>query len=166
MKLIHIVGRQNNGKTTLIVELVKELKNRGINIGTMKHSGHAHELDKPGKDSFLHREAGGTPAVAVTKNLMAVYMPRHEDEDPLEQLAPFFADKDLVIIEGYIDGPGKKIEVWREEIGTVPRITERNDIEAIITNDGIDTDRPVLSRKDIKVIADYVCKLAGISSAS
>ena len=46
MKLIHIVGRQNNGKTTLIVELVNEFIKRGLRIGTMKHSGHEHELDK------------------------------------------------------------------------------------------------------------------------
>ncbi len=160
MKRVHIVGRQNNGKTMLIVELVKELKSRGIKTGTLKHSRHEHELDKPGKDSYFHRKAGGNPTAVITKNLMAVYLPCSDDESPLNQLEPIFSGNDLVIIEGYINGPGPKIEVWRKEIGTLPRILERDDVEAIITDDAIETDRPVLSRKDIKKIADYVCELA------
>lgn len=51
MKLIHIVGRQNHGKTTLIVELLEEFARQAIVVGTIKHSSHAHELDRPGKDS-------------------------------------------------------------------------------------------------------------------
>ncbi len=164
MKLIHIVGRQNNGKTTLIVELVKELNKRGLRIGTIKHSGHEHELDKPGKDSYRHRHAGGTPAAAVTANMMAIYLPRQVNENPLEKLHPFFNDVDLLIIEGFVDGPGKKIEVWREKVGTVPRVLEREDIDVVITDDNIDTQITVWPRNDIAKIADNICTLVGINS--
>lgn len=160
MKLIHIVGRQNNGKTTLIVELVKELNKMGIRVGTIKHSGHEHELDKPGKDSFLHRDAGGNPAAVVTKNLMAVYLPRQNDEDPIKELAPVFKDRELILIEGYINGPGKKIEVFREEIGTAPLFSEREDIEAVVTDNTVDTSLPVLPRKDVKNVVQFICSLA------
>ncbi len=160
MKLIHIVGRQNNGKTTLIIDLLKELKTRGLNVGTLKHSSHVHELDKPGKDSFLHREAGGYPAAVATKNQLAVYMTRQPQENPFNHIGPLFKNTDLVLIEGYISGPGKKVEVWRKELGTNPLVLERDDIVAVVTDDNIDTNQPVWSRSDIASLADNICRLA------
>ncbi len=80
--------------------------------------------------------------------------------DTSEKLKPFFNDVDLLIIEGFVDGPGKKIEVWREKVGTVPRILEREDIDVVITDDNIDTQIPVWPRNDIAKIADNICTLA------
>ena len=162
MRIIHIVGRQNNGKTTLIVELLAELKKRGLRVGTIKHSSHEHELDVPGKDSFLHRTAGGAPSAVVTQNMMAVYFSRAVSENPLERLKPVFANVDLVLIEGYIDGPGKKIEVWRKVLGTQPVFTERDDIAAVVTDDPLKTHLPVWPRKDVANIAERICTIAGI----
>ncbi len=159
MKLIHIVGRQNNGKTTLIVELVKEFTNQGLEIGTLKHSSHQHELDKPGKDSFLHREAGGHPAAIATLNQIAVYLPRKAGENPFDKLASLYAETDIVLVEGYIAGPGKKVEVWRNEIGSNPLALERDDIIAVITDDDIDTDVPLWPRNDVAKIADNILNL-------
>ncbi|MBW2565111.1 MAG: molybdopterin-guanine dinucleotide biosynthesis protein MobB, partial [Deltaproteobacteria bacterium] len=44
---IHIIGQPGSGKTTLIVDIIKELNKRNIKVGSMKHSAHIHELDKP-----------------------------------------------------------------------------------------------------------------------
>ena len=64
---IHVVGRRNHGKTTLLVELVEELCRRGLRVGTLKHSSHTHELDTPGKDSHRHRLAGLNAAVRASR---------------------------------------------------------------------------------------------------
>ncbi len=162
MKLIHIVGRQRNGKTTLIVELVNEMKQRGIHVGTLKHSSHSHELDKPGKDSFLHRQAGALPAAIATFDQIAVYLPRLPDENPFDKLAPLYKNVDLVLIEGYVSGPGKKVEVWRQKVGKAPLIMEKNNIEAVITDDPIDIDSPVWPRNNITMLVDNILTLAGI----
>ena len=37
MKTIHIVGQHNNGKTTLICQVVKKLSDQGVKVGTIKH---------------------------------------------------------------------------------------------------------------------------------
>jgi len=161
MKIIHIVGRQKNGKTTLIVDLIAEIIKCGISVGTLKHSSHSYELDKPGKDSFLHRKAGSIPAAIATKDQMAIFLPRKLNENPFEKMAPLFNNTDLVLVEGYVSGPGKKVEVWRKEAGTSPLISEQNNIEAIITDDLIKTDRPVWPRKDIRRLADNILGLAG-----
>ena len=58
MRRLHVLGRKNHGKTTLVAELVAELTRRGWRIGTIKHTHHHHELDTPGKDSWMHRQAG------------------------------------------------------------------------------------------------------------
>ncbi len=81
MKTIHLVGRQNHGKTTLLVELIEELTRRGIRVGTIKHTSHVHELDTPGKDSFRHRQAGADPVAVVSKDLIGVYLPRESGAD-------------------------------------------------------------------------------------
>jgi len=162
MNTIHIVGRQKNGKTTLIVDLIAEIIKRGISVGTLKHSSESHELDKPGKDSFLHRKAGSIPTAIATKDQIAVFLPRGPRENPFEKIAPLFSNTDLVLVEGYISGPGKKVEVWRKEAGTSPLISKQDNIEAIITDDPIATTRPVWPRNDIRNLADNILKLAGL----
>ena len=70
-------------------------------------------LDTPGKDSFRHRQAGAAPSVVVTRDLVGVYLPRTAETDFYDRLAPLFSNCELVLIEGHLDGPGIKIEVWR-----------------------------------------------------
>ena len=163
MKIIHVTGRQNSGKTTLIVDLIEELTSRGLRVGTLKHTPHEHELDKPGKDSYRHRAAGADPAACVTAGLMAVYMPKKKDEDPFDRISELFRDTDLVIVEGYIDRPGTKIEVWRKETGTAPIFTEREaSIRAVITDDPIETDLPVWPRNNIPGLTDNILDMLEI----
>ena len=131
MKRVHIIGRKNSGKTTLIVELTEELTRRGLRVGTIKHTPHDHELDTPGKDSHRLREAGGDPSAIVSGNLVAAYMRRESaTATPYERLAPLFAECDLVLVEGNQDASAPKVEVWRRDNGKPPIAGERDDIAA------------------------------------
>ncbi|MCK4847203.1 MAG: molybdopterin-guanine dinucleotide biosynthesis protein B, partial [Deltaproteobacteria bacterium] len=56
--IISIVGLSGSGKTTVLEKLITELSERGLKVGTIKHSCHPHPVDAPGKDSWRHREAG------------------------------------------------------------------------------------------------------------
>src|SRR5690606_25979291 len=58
-----IAGYKNAGKTTLVVALVSELTSRGWRVGTVKHAHHDFDIDHPGKDSFLHRQAGASEVI-------------------------------------------------------------------------------------------------------
>ena len=153
---VHIVGRRNHGKTTLVVDLVRALTARGLRVATVKHSSHAHEPDTPGKDSHRHRAAGAAVAAFVTPDVVAVYLPRTTGDDPNTRLAPLFADCDLVLVEGHKDSPGPKIEVWRDGLGTTPLAAERRDIVAVVTDDPVDVDAPCWPRSDIEALADRV----------
>lgn len=161
---VHVVGRRNHGKTTLLVELVQELRRRGLRVGTLKHSSHTHELDTPGKDSHRHRLAGGDPAAIITPELCAAYLPRSgggdgDDDDPYARLAPLYQSCDLLLVEGNLERPGGlKLEVWRAERGTAPRAREEA-VAAVITDDALE-DLPagveLLPRADLPGLADWL----------
>ncbi|NUQ66533.1 MAG: molybdopterin-guanine dinucleotide biosynthesis protein B [Pirellulales bacterium] len=160
MKRLHIVGRKNHGKTTLLVELVGELRRAGLRIGTIKHTSHVHELDKPGSDSCRHRLAGADPAAVVSGRAIAVHLPC-EGGDYLRQLAPMFAGCDLVLIEGHLDGEGHKIEVWRAQMGDDCLASQRRDIAAVVTDDPAPDGVPVLPRSNLEPLVDYVLGFVG-----
>ena len=165
MKLIHIVGCKNDGKTTLILELIQELNRRAIKVGTIKHGSQTCPFDTPGKDSYRHKEAGSNPAAIVTQSHAAVFFSRNKGDSIYQQLASLFNDVDVVLVEGDKNGPGKKIEVWRKQIRPMPLCLARNDIMAVITHDAVDEDFPipVWPRSNMVNIADHICLLAGIN---
>ncbi len=189
VKVLHVVGRKNAGKTTLVAALVRELTGRGIRVGTIKHTSHDYELDVPRKDSHVHRQAGAVTAAVMTPGQQAVYIPRVPAADTYAALRPIYQSCDIVLIEGDINGPGPKLEVWREKVGAVPYALERDDIAAIATDDGVNTVKipgtdpafrnaslasgqrhrgpgrsvpafSVLARGDVSLLADWVLKLA------
>ncbi|MDY6905832.1 MAG: molybdopterin-guanine dinucleotide biosynthesis protein MobB [Thermodesulfobacteriota bacterium] len=92
--------------------------------------------------------------MTATTDQMAVYLPRYPDENPFDRLGHLFAECDIVMVEGYADGPGKNIEVWRAANGKAPLFTERDDILAVVTDDPVGTGLPVWPRSDVAAIVD------------
>lgn len=171
MKRIHILGRKNHGKTTLLVELVEHLAGRGFHVGTIKHTHHAHELDTPGKDSHRHRAAGASVSAILSRSLNALFWPPElqkqqsaEDRatDRYAEFEPHFATCDLVLVEGDTTCQGTKIEVWRQAVGSEPMTLSDPQIRAVVTDDVIDLPVPCVPRSDIAAIASIVLELANV----
>lgn len=160
MRLVHVIGRQNHGKTTLVVELIPELRRRGLHVGTVKHCGHRHDLDTPGKDSYRHRAAGAEAVLAVTPDTLALYRGTQNEENFYAHLDTYFAGCDLVLVEGDAAGPGPKVEVWRAERGTMPMAAEQHDILAVISDDAPNVACPVWPRRELAAIATRIEDLA------
>ncbi|MCA9051001.1 MAG: molybdopterin-guanine dinucleotide biosynthesis protein B, partial [Planctomycetaceae bacterium] len=140
---IHIVGRRNSGKTTLVCELVREFRRRGLRVATIKHTHHAHELDTPGKDSHQHREAGAVGVGILSAEMTAVFIPTTRDTDETTRYARLqsaFADCDLILVEGDLHATAVKLEVWRAEVGGAPYADTDSSIRAVIS-DEITTDK-------------------------
>jgi len=159
MNRIHIIGRKNHGKTTLVVELAREFCRRGVRVGTIKYSRHIHELDTPGKDSHRHRAAGGQPAAVITGDSVGIFLTR-DGRDEYERLEPLYADCQLVLVEGDIQAAGVKVEVWRAEKGSACLAAERADIAAVVSDDRPDVAVPVWRRSDMARLADRIWDLA------
>ena len=163
MRRVHIVGRKNSGKTTLVVELVAELSARGLRVGTIKHTHHRHELDTPGKDSYLHREAGAAAVGILSPTMSAVFIPATDvkrDENRYRELAGMFANCDLVVVEGDLLTEAPKFEMWRSALGTPPYAAEHGTIRAVVSDDAVSLSVPVWPRGDVGFVADRVLEIA------
>lgn len=160
---IHIVGRKNAGKTTLVCDLVSELSGQGYRVATIKHTHHHHELDTPGKDSHKHRESGAAGVGILSSQMTAAFVPVVRDEDEsvrYERFNVMFNDCDLILVEGDLHSSANKLEVWRSVVGDVPYASSPDhQIEAVISDDDVTVDCEVLPRADLQLLAAYVMKL-------
>src|SRR5215218_6167533 len=118
MRVIGLTGWSGAGKTTLLVRLIPALNRMGLSVSTIKHAHHAFEIDRPGKDSFEHRQAGATEVVVASGRRFAlVHELRNEPEPSLAALLGRLAPVDLVLVEGYKAEAHPKIEVHRQQNG-------------------------------------------------
>ncbi len=115
--VVSVVGRSNVGKTTLMESLIAELKRRGYRVATVKHDVHGFEIDRPGKDSWRHAQAGSDLVAIVSPERFAM-IGRTAGEIALDQLVDHLpVPVDIVITEGYKRGDKPKIEVSRAACG-------------------------------------------------
>lgn len=158
MKIFGIAGFKNSGKTTLIVELVQELRRRGLRVGTIKHAHHEFDIDHPGKDSFEHRRAGAEEVVVASSKRWAHIRELVEDDEPqLDELLAHLGDLDVVLIEGYKHGAHPKLELRRAQAEPLNMADRDASVVAVVSDTGrADAVVPVLRRDDIDLIADFV----------
>lgn len=159
MNRIHIIGRKNSGKTTLIVELVEELTARGYVVGTIKHTHHRHDFDVPGKDSHRHRTAGASVVGLMGPGMSAVFLPTRttntSDRD-YDALLPMFAACDLLLVEGDAQTTEPKIEVWRAATGTEPMAADDPTILAVVTDDALSSSVEVWPRSEVPELCERI----------
>lgn len=157
MKVFGIAGYSGSGKTTLLEKLIPQFTARGLKVSVIKHAHHGFDIDRPGKDSYRHREAGATEVLLSCNDRWALmHERRDEGEISLDELISRLAPCDLVLIEGFKQEPVPKLEVYRPENGKPPLFHERNDIVALATDDEIATTLPKLPLNDASAIADFV----------
>lgn len=157
MKVFGIAGWSGSGKTTLLEKLIPCFTARGLKVSVIKHAHHGFDIDRPGKDSYRHREAGASEVLLACQDRWALMHERRSDtEVGLDELLGRLAPCDLVLIEGFKQEPVPKLEVYRPENGKPPLFPERRDIVAIATDAELDTALPRLPLDDVERIADFV----------
>lgn len=117
--VISVVGWADSGKTTFLVELLRELKARGYQVGTIKHHPGDIDVDRPGKDTWRHAQAGAS-AVALAGATQFALFKAYQQEDILGELAALMPEMDIIITEGFKSDKYPKIEVRRQEIDASP----------------------------------------------
>lgn len=118
--IISIVGLSGSGKTTLLERLIRELKWRGLRVGTIKHSSHPHPMDMPGKDSWRHKEAGAERTLFVGPSSLQYVTDLDGDPTPASLAGTYMTGLDVVLVEGFLTEEGDKIEVVRSERSNKP----------------------------------------------
>jgi molybdopterin-guanine dinucleotide biosynthesis protein B len=114
MKLIGLAGWSGAGKTTLLAKLIPCLVARGVGVSTIKHAHHRFDIDTPGKDSWIHRQAGARQVLVGSDQRWALLTElRGTPEPELPELLGHLSPVDLVIVEGFKRNRHPKIEVHR-----------------------------------------------------
>ena len=152
-------GFSGSGKTTLIEQLIPRLVEAGLRVSLIKHAHHAFDIDKPGKDSYRHREAGCTE-VLVTSDRRWVMMHelRNEAEPSLEEQVARFAPCDLVLVEGFKRASIPKLEIHRPAHGRPLLHPEDPNIVAVACDAPVQTSLPVLDINDPAAIAEFIMR--------
>jgi len=156
MRIVGLAGWSGSGKTTLVTKVIPVLVRRGLKVATVKHAHHDFDTDQPGKDSWLHRQAGASEVAIVSSRRWAVV---HElggaPEPPLEDMLQKLSPADLVIVEGFKRHAHPKLEVFRAAVGKPLLHPDDDCIVAIATDAPLpQASVPVLMLDDIEAIAD------------
>ena len=115
-KIFGVTGWKNSGKTRLVAGLVSNLRDQGFVVSTVKHAHRGFDVDKPGTDSYAHRQAGAHEVALVSgKRWVLMHEMREESEPTLDEILAKLAPCDIVIIEGFKSYPHPKIEATRSE---------------------------------------------------
>lgn len=158
LPVISIVGKSDSGKTTLLEKLIPEITGRGYLVATVKHDVHGFEIDREGKDSWRHRNAGAHSTIISSPKQLALIRDMNHDAKLAEIRDRFVQDVDIVISEGYKNDKMPKVEIFRKEIHQEPLCTKKDNLIAIMSNRSFDIDVPCLDLDDIKGLVDLIEK--------
>jgi molybdopterin-guanine dinucleotide biosynthesis adapter protein len=158
MRVVGLAGWSGAGKTTLITRVIPVLARRGLKVATVKHAHHDFDIDQPGKDSWLHRQAGAREvAIASSRRWAIVHELGEEPELSLAAILAKLAAVDLVIVEGFKRHAHPKLEVFRAALGK-PLLHPDDDCIVAIASDAPlpQAEVPVVSFDDVEGIANIL----------
>lgn len=158
MKLFGFAGHSGSGKTTLLIKVIPLLTARGLKVSSIKQANAGFDIDKPGKDSYEHREAGASEVlVASARRWALMHEYGEQPEFTMEQLLERMSPVDLVLVEGFRTWSHPRIEVWRPEVGKAPLFAGDPMTLAVASTGPVPgLDRPLLPLDDAAAIADFV----------
>ncbi|NTV10229.1 MAG: molybdopterin-guanine dinucleotide biosynthesis protein B [Zoogloea sp.] len=155
-------GWSGSGKTTLIERLLPVLRERGLVVSVIKHAHHGFDVDRPGKDSWRHREAGAHEVMLVSdQRWVLMHELRDAPEATLAEQVARLSPCDVVLVEGFKATPIPKIEVHRPSVGK-PLIHPGNPhVVAVATDGEMHLPLPRLDLNDPSAVADFILHYSG-----
>ena len=164
MKIIGLFGWSGSGKTHLTCRLIKYFVKKKIVVSTFKHTHHNVEIDKKGKDSYLHRNSGAREVMLGGKNNWALIHKgkKSENYEFDDLIKKFSKENDLLIVEGYKKLDIPKIELYNSKINR-SLISNKNSKAVAIVYDVIDkniinSNLPIFDFNNTKDIGEFILK--------
>ncbi len=159
MKIFGIAGYSGSGKTTLIEKLIPLFTERGLKVSLIKHAHHSFDIDRPGKDSYRHRQAGCSEVlIAASARWALMHELRGAPEPTLQDLIQRISPCDLLLIEGYKREAFDKLEVHRSTLGEPLMFPADPRVVAVTADRRIDTRLPQFDMDDVPAIAGFILK--------
>lgn len=156
--IVSIVGKKRSGKTTLLEKLIPELVRRGYRVGTVKHDTHGFDIDHEGKDTWRHKQSGAETVVISCPWKLSLIRDLDRELGLDEIVESYFADKDLVLTEGYKRAGKPQVEVFLSGAHDHPlhRRGEVNALVAAMSDTPLDLGVPCFDIDDITSLADLI----------
>jgi molybdopterin-guanine dinucleotide biosynthesis protein B len=156
--IVSIVGKSDSGKTTFIEKLLPELTRRRYRIATVKHDVHGFEVDREGKDSWRHKQAGAHTVVISSPKKAALIRDVEKDLTLEEIREKLIQDVDLILSEGYKKDVQPKIEIFRKAKHKELLCTKEDNLIAIVSDKKFRVGVPCFSLDDMRGVADFIEK--------
>ena len=156
-KIIGITGWKDVGKTYYASLIIKLLVKKGYQVGSIKHAHHDFDIDKPGTDSFKHREAGSNQVIiSSSKRWAKITENNNANEKSLDELIKELHNVEIVVVEGFKKDNHPKIEILTKGLNNRNKATKN--IIAIVSNDLKDNTTPVFKENDIENLVEFIIK--------
>ena len=154
-KIIGITGSKDVGKTYYASLIIKLLVEKGYKVGSIKHAHHDFDIDKPGTDSFKHREAGSNQVIISSSKRWAKITENYDkNEKNLDELIEEFNDVDIVVVEGFKNENHPKIEILSKGLQN----KKINNVIAIVSDELQDKSAFVFKKNDTKNLVEFIIK--------
>jgi len=164
MKVFGFAGYSGAGKTTLIEQLIPRFVARGLAVSLIKHAHHGFDVDRPGKDSYRHREAGAREVMLVSdQRWVLMHEMRDAGEPTLEGQLARLSPCDLVLIEGYKFSGVPKLEVYRPGLGKPAIYPQGLNIVAVASDENFELPLPWFDLNDSAAIAAFILRYLEMS---
>jgi molybdopterin-guanine dinucleotide biosynthesis adapter protein len=164
MRIFGLAGWSGSGKTTLLTAVIPDLTARGLRVSTIKHAHHEFDIDRPGKDSWRHREAGAHEVMVASARRWAImHELRGAAEPTLDELVARMNPVDLLLVEGWKHHPHPKIEVHRPSLGKPLLYPSDPHILAIATDEAFAAPLPLLPLGDPGAVASFIADHLGLT---
>lgn len=128
-----IVGWSGSGKTDLVTRLINFFVLNSLIVSSVKHTHHEFEIDKKGKDSFKHIDAGSSEVIIFSKKKWAMVSKLYEHDIKFEEILKKLNPRtSIVLIEGLKHSNFPKIEVIRSTLNKPLLFENDKNIKAIV----------------------------------
>jgi molybdopterin-guanine dinucleotide biosynthesis adapter protein len=154
LTILAVSGPSGAGKTRLLVRLIPALERRGLRVGALKHAGHAHPLDRPGKDSARLRRAGAVAVAVQGPAELALFGPAIRGG--ARALARLLPPVDLVLAEGFKREALPRLEVHRRGASRAFLCSRDPRVVAVVGDEVPPRDLPLFRPAQVEALAEFL----------
>lgn len=153
---VAFTGPSNSGKTTLIIELSKLLKQNGFKVAIVKHDPKDKaRFDQEGKDSYRFSQTGAN-VVVTSPNKTTLFK---QEESTISQIIDIFGDFDYLLVEGLKTLPLPRICVCRNSLNSdYFEVSDTLAVDETININGIPNNMQVLDLNNYEQILNWIDK--------
>lgn len=157
--LMGFAGFSGAGKTTILEKIIAYLTAKNINIAVIKHAHEAFDMDREGKDSYRHRQAGAAQ-ILISSVKRYAHLVDVKQELTLSDLIAKIQGADLILVEGFKEALIPKIEIYRQ-IVQKPLLAQTDPHIIAVATIASDADRldvpcKLLDLDDAPMIAEFI----------